>query len=81
MGGLKSMSADANELGNLVLTVAVVIIFLGKMATTASVGTTAQTALSSAVGYVDDFIDWISLIVLFIVIIYLRKKSRGAMSS
>ena len=75
---IEKLAKDSNMVVNLVITVAIGLIFLSKMSTTSGVGSDAQTALSTAVGYVDDYIDWIALIILIGVIVYLKKKAGSA---
>ena len=80
MASIKQLSANANALGDMVITVVIVIIFVAKMKTTSGIGSDAQTALGTALGFVDDFFDWGSLIVLILVIVYLKNQSKQAMN-
>ncbi|TRZ49236.1 MAG: hypothetical protein D4S01_09010 [Dehalococcoidia bacterium] len=74
---ISSLTKDSGSVSDLVIGVAITLVFLGKMALTSGIGTDAQTALNSGVSAIDDYIDWLPLVVLFGVIIYLRNKNKA----
>ena len=77
MAGVAKLGKQADGIVDMVVIVAIGLVFLGKMALTTGIGTSAQTAINSAVTSLDDYIDWIGLIILIGVIVYLRK-ARGS---
>ena len=77
---IKDIQQEGNALVNFVIIIAIGITFLGKMRLVSSITSDANTALGTAIGFVDDFFDWGGLIVLIIVIAYLYKKMNSAMA-
>ena len=78
MTSVAKLGKQADGIVDMVVIVAIGLVFLGKMAMTSGIGTSAQTAINSAVTGLDDYIDWIGLIILIGVIVYLRSARGGS---
>lgn len=71
--GIENLGKNADAIVSVAVTVAIGLVFLGKMSETSGIGSDAQTALNSSVTALDDYIDWFALVILIGVIAYLRK--------
>ena len=71
---IQSMTNSSKALVGMAFVVGLGLVVLGKFKLVTGIGSDAQTALGAFITGIDDFADWIGIIVLVIVGVYLMAK-------
>ena len=71
---IKQLSDNANSLVGMAFIVGIGLVILSKFRTVSGIGTDANTALGNFITGIDDFADWVGIIVLVGVGAYLLSR-------
>jgi len=69
-----NFSKIVKENGHAIMLIGVFVIMLDKFSQTSGIGTAAQTTLNTGVTTISDILSWVSLVILFAIMIYFIKQ-------